>query len=363
VLAAVILAPAPAGADPSASTLDGLGFGLTGTLATPLGQTVESQLPTVTFGSSAPQATLPQLSVGETPPSAGSPSSPTAQPSSSPAGQDASRPREERSGPRATPAQQSGGDTTSRSGRGSSRGSSAAGRGGRVDAGTDTAASSDANRGAQERADASGRRKPSIATRIVDRVPAEYRRGLLALAAIAVLFGLLSLYEARRSRRAREDALVDTLTGLANREGFEQRVDSEWKRAARYERDLGLLMLDLDGFKEINDTQGHIAGDRILREAAAAISGRIRETDFAARFGGDEFVVLCPETADRGLMALSDDLEETLRRNRIEASVGFTQREPSDSSPQDLVARADAAMYRQKRESTAHAKTLATADV
>jgi diguanylate cyclase (GGDEF)-like protein len=183
------------------------------------------------------------------------------------------------------------------------------------------------------------------------------------LAAIAVLFGLLSLYEARRSRRAREDALVDTLTGLANREGFEQRVDSEWKRAARYERDLGLLMLDLDGFKEINDTQGHIAGDRILREAAAAISGRIRETDFAARFGGDEFVVLCPETADRGLMALSDDLEETLRRNRIEASVGFTQREPSDSSPQDLVARADAAMYRQKRESTAHAKTLATADV
>jgi diguanylate cyclase (GGDEF)-like protein len=101
------------------------------------------------------------------------------------------------------------------------------------------------------------------------------------------------------------------------------------------------------------------SGDRRLRRQP----GPDRQAgDAVARFGGDEFVVLCPETTDRGLMALSDDLEETLRRNRIEASVGFTQREPSDSSPQDLVARADAAMYRQKRESTAHAKALATAE-
>jgi diguanylate cyclase len=186
--------------------------------------------------------------------------------------------------------------------------------------------------------------------------------GLLALAAIAILFGLLSLHESRRSRRAREDALVDSLTGLANREGFEQRLESEWRRALRYERDLGLLMLDLDGFKEINDTHGHMEGDRVLKAAAAAISGRIRETDFASRFGGDEFVVLCPETAGRGLKTLSDGLEETLRLHRIQASAGFTQREPSDSSPDDLIARADATMYRRKRESTARADALATAE-
>jgi len=173
---------------------------------------------------------------------------------------------------------------------------------------------------------------------------------------------LLSLHESRRSRRAREDALADSLTGLANREGLEQRLESEWRRAVRYERDLGLVLLDLDGFKEINDTQGHMAGDRILREAAAAISDRVRETDLASRFGGDEFVVLCPETGDGGLKTLADGLEETLARQGIRASAGFTQREPSDSSSRDLLARADAAMYRRKRESSAHARALATAE-
>ena len=193
-------------------------------------------------------------------------------------------------------------------------------------------------------------------------MPVEYRNALLALAAVAVLFGLLSLHESRRSRHAREDALADSLTGLANREGLEQRLEAEWRRAVRYERDLGLLLLDLDGFKEINDTQGHMAGDRVLRQAAAAISGRIRGTDFASRLGGDEFVVLCPETAGRGLQVLADGLEEALLRHRIRASAGFTQREPSDSSPGDLLARADAAMYRRKRESSAHAGALAAAE-
>jgi diguanylate cyclase (GGDEF)-like protein len=204
--------------------------------------------------------------------------------------------------------------------------------------------------------------KPSIATQIVDRVPSEYRKAVLALAAVAVLFGFLSLHEARRSRRAREDALADSLTGLANREGLELRLEEEWRRASRYERDLGLVMLDLDGFKQINDSQGHMAGDRILRQAAAAIGDRVRATDLASRYGGDEFVVLCPETADRGLKTLAEGLEETLARHGIRASAGFTQREPSDSSSKDLLARADAAMYRRKRESSAHAGALAAAE-
>jgi diguanylate cyclase (GGDEF)-like protein len=188
-------------------------------------------------------------------------------------------------------------------------------------------------------------------TRIVDRIPAAYRRGLLGLGGVAILFGLLSLHESRRSRRAREDALADPLTGLSNRSGFEDRLRGEWGRAERYGRDLGLLLIDLDGFKEINDTQGHMTGDRVLREAAAAISGRIRETDFASRFGGDEFVVLCPETGERGLASLASGLEAALRRQGIRASIGFSQRMRSDSSSEDLIARADAAMYRRKRES------------
>jgi diguanylate cyclase (GGDEF)-like protein len=370
-LTAVVALPAAAVADP----LDGLG------LEGPIGQSAQSAVPPVTVGAGPPQVSagggglpgvsvgggsLVDLNVGGTPPGGGNPGS---QPSSGPAGQATASPSP---GAGSTPS--AGGAPPTRAGgtgnrRGSDKGSAERGSSSRGASSPRSGAT--AGRRSPPRSRAASRaqgsagtrpRRPSIATRIVDRIPAEYRTGLLALAAIAILFGLLSLHESRRSRHAREDALADSLTGLANRQAFEQRLEREWRRAVRYERELGLLMLDLDGFKEINDTQGHMAGDRVLREAAAAISGRIRETDFAARFGGDEFVVLCPETADGGLKALSDGLEGALRQHRIEASVGFSQREPADSSPQDMVARADAAMYRRKRASASAVDTLAAAE-
>ncbi len=192
--------------------------------------------------------------------------------------------------------------------------------------------------------------EPSFVTRVVEDIPPVYRALLLAVGFIAILFWLLSLYQGRRSRRAEENALSDPLTGLANRQAFEQELDREWKRAARYEHDLGLLLIDLDGFKEINDTHGHLAGDRVLREAAAAIAGRVRETDFPARLGGDEFVVICPETGADGMKTVAEGLERTLREDRIAASVGFAERLSSDESPSDVIARADAEMYRRKRE-------------
>jgi diguanylate cyclase (GGDEF)-like protein len=362
-LAALISVPSAAGADPI--VLDGFGFGLTGTLGSPLGQPLQSQLPPVGVGPT-PEVSLPQLSVTTPQPAGGVPGSPAQQPASSPLGQGASRPSGNTPGPGTRTDLGLDRGATGRSRRASSRRFETAGNSARAGGGGVSSPARRASGGTRRTAGQGGRHQPSIVTRIVtrivDRVPAEYRIGLLALAAVAVLFGLLSLHESRRSRRAREDALADSLTGLANREGLEQRLEAEWRRALRYERDLGLLLLDLDGFKEINDTQGHMAGDRVLREAAAAISGRIRETDFASRFGGDEFVVLCPETGDGGLKALADGLEETLRRHRIGASAGFTQREPSDSSPRDLLARADAAMYRRKRESSGHTGALAAAE-
>ena len=133
-----------------------------------------------------------------------------------------------------------------------------------------------------------------------------------------------------------------------NRAGFEQRLSREWQRAKRYERGLGLLLIDLDDFKHVNDTKGHMAGDRVLRQAAAAICGRIRETDVAARLGGDEFVVLCPETTNAGLETLAIGLEKTLAEHGIEASAGHAQREPVDAQPGELIARADQSMYERK---------------
>jgi two-component system, cell cycle response regulator len=144
-------------------------------------------------------------------------------------------------------------------------------------------------------------------------------------------------------------ALVDSLTGLPNRAAFERRLAKEWRRSERYERPLGMLLIDLDDFKSVNDTQGHAAGDAVLREVAAAISGRIRVSDMAARLGGDEFVVLCPETPLPGLQTLASALEERLQQAAIKISVGFTEREPADEDPDAFVERADAAMYRRKQ--------------
>ena len=84
--------------------------------------------------------------------------------------------------------------------------------------------------------------------------------------------------------------------GIATRVAFEERLAEEWRRAKRYRRRLGLLMLDLDDLDEMNATHGRAAGDRVLREVAACISAVIRDSDVAARIARNEFVVLCPET-------------------------------------------------------------------
>jgi len=183
----------------------------------------------------------------------------------------------------------------------------------------------------------------------VNQIPARYRIGLLVAMAVAALFALLTLRERRRSVQAELGALSDSLTGLSNRQAFHQQLEREWKRSLRYGHELGLVLLDLDGFKQINDTQGHPAGDRVLREAAATISGRVRETDIPARLGGDEFVVICPETGRSGLDTLAQGLTEALESHSIRASIGFAQREPEDLLQADLIARADAAMYEAKR--------------
>jgi diguanylate cyclase (GGDEF)-like protein len=188
----------------------------------------------------------------------------------------------------------------------------------------------------------------------VDRIPVEYRWPVFVLACLALLFAFTSLRERRRSVRVERAALVDSLTGLPNRLAFERRLAKEWRRSDRYDRPLGFLLIDLDNFKEVNDTQGHAAGDAVLREVAAAISGRIRVSDMAARLGGDEFVVICPETPLEGLKIVARSLEERLHEASIASSVGFTEREPSDENPEAFVERADAAMYRRKQSTRGH---------
>ena len=106
--------------------------------------------------------------------------------------------------------------------------------------------------------------------------------------------------EAAEARQALEEqkqkALTDALTGLPNREAYNERAYHEWSRWKRYGHPLTLVVLDIDHFKRINDTYGHQAGDRVLQVLSKAVSQRLREVDFMARFGGEEFVILLPET-------------------------------------------------------------------
>src|SRR5690606_37200934 len=120
-------------------------------------------------------------------------------------------------------------------------------------------------------------------------------RGLELLERAAPIAGL-QLEHALEYGRVRDSAERDPLTGLLNRRGFERRLADEAARFDRYAQSIGLLLIDIDHFKRINDTWGHDAGDDVLRTVAATIAAGIRDVDDAVRFGGEEFAVLLPST-------------------------------------------------------------------
>jgi diguanylate cyclase (GGDEF)-like protein len=153
-------------------------------------------------------------------------------------------------------------------------------------------------------------------------------------------------------------ATVDQLTGLYLRHHFMQRLADERTRSQRYRTPFGVLMLDLDTFKEINDRHGHNVGDRFLRQSADAIRQSLRGSDIACRWGGDEFCVLLPQTEVEAARATAERIRKgvealsaTLVGIRATASVGIaTYPTDFDGNVEDLVKRADQALYRAKRE-------------
>jgi diguanylate cyclase (GGDEF)-like protein len=170
------------------------------------------------------------------------------------------------------------------------------------------------------------------------------------------------LDHARRHMRARIEARVDQLTGLYNYRWMVESVGREIQRAQRHGNDLGLIMIDLDGLKAVNDRFGHQAGDALLRHAAGKITAALRQIDSAARIGGDEFVVLLPATdlagarnvARRIVTAIRTDAPLIGRRPLpVAASLGVAQwREGWDEK--QLLKAADKAMYSAKRRGPNH---------
>lgn len=176
-----------------------------------------------------------------------------------------------------------------------------------------------------------------------------------------VLLAYVAMVVAREQRRTREAAVrlstIDALTGLANRTYIIAAIEREIDRATRYRRGFCLLMADLDGLKELNDTFGHRVGDRALSTVAAVIRENVRRIDTPARLGGDEFVVLLPETDREGARVVADKIRQGVaaaglgergERIPIAVSIGLGDWAPGRSID-DVMAAADDAMYDVKR--------------
>jgi len=151
---------------------------------------------------------------------------------------------------------------------------------------------------------------------------------------------------------------TDDLTGLLNRRSFIEKSSEEFERSIRYDRPLSLMMIDIDFFKMVNDRYGHMAGDVVLQKIAHEITLQLRTNDIFCRWGGEEFILLIPESDKNNGQSLSEKIRKSIEKKSvtltsgevvsIKVSIGCTSIRENDSSVEALIERADRALYMSK---------------
>jgi diguanylate cyclase (GGDEF)-like protein len=157
------------------------------------------------------------------------------------------------------------------------------------------------------------------------------------------------LHQAGQKEFYQEMSIIDGLTGIYNRRHLDEILRREIERAKRYSQSISILMIDIDDFKKYNDTKGHPAGDELLKKLADFLVQSIRVVDIVFRYGGEEFVVLLPQTLKQGAVEVAKRLLN-LERQNIPAtiSIGLAAYPEDGKDKDDLIAKADSALYQAK---------------
>ncbi|UJA19430.1 GGDEF domain-containing protein [Thermoleophilia bacterium SCSIO 60948] len=192
---------------------------------------------------------------------------------------------------------------------------------------------------------------------VIEALPSWARAALLALTVLLMAAVSYLILTWRRLLAAERLASTDRLTGLPNRTSAEDNLGRMLSLAERHRRPMSVALFDLDHFKQINDTHGHQAGDAVLRAVGEAAGSHVRGSDLVARFGGEEFIVLLPDTGIGGATSVAEKLRERIAAlvipevpGGVSASFGVACRRgtPGESSGSDLIARADRGLYAAK---------------
>ncbi len=195
---------------------------------------------------------------------------------------------------------------------------------------------------------------------IINRVGGRFTRADLQLLMTLVEPCAIAIENALLFQRAEQLTVTDDLTKLFNSRYLNLYIGREIKRCKRHNVPLSVIFLDLDGFKSINDQYGHLAGSRTLAEVGGILAASVRESDVLARYGGDEFVVVLPETPAAGAVVIAERIRRAIEEHpflqaqglqaRISASLGIAAYPDHALTPEGLIQKADQAMYRVKEQ-------------